>query len=53
MSEIKKESPEINDSEFIDGINLEEYNLDIETAMKEMDEGKYYTHEEVVKSLLK
>jgi hypothetical protein len=53
MSKIKKEQQEINDSEFIDKINLEEYNCDIETAMKEMDEGKYYTYEEVVKSLHK
>jgi hypothetical protein len=32
---------------------LEEYNRDIETAMKKMDEGEYDLHDEVVKSLLK
>jgi hypothetical protein len=53
MSKVKKEPQEINDGKFIDDINLEEYNNDIETAMKEMDEGKYELHEDVVKRLFK
>ncbi|HEY4064302.1 MAG TPA: hypothetical protein VGM30_20495 [Puia sp.] len=29
-------------------ISLEEYNLELEAAMKRMDAGEFYTHEQVV-----
>ena len=29
-------------------ISIEEYNLELEAAMKRMDAGKFYTHEQVV-----
>ncbi len=53
MNKNIKESVELNDPKFINEIDLEEYNNDIDTAMKEMDEGKYVLHEDAVKSLLK
>lgn len=53
MNKNIKESEELNDPKFINEVDLEEYNNDIDTAMKEMDEGKYELHEDVVKSLLK
>lgn len=31
-------------------ISLEQYNKEIDEAMKEMDEGEFYTHEEVVEA---
>lgn len=31
-------------------ISLEQYNIEIDEAMKEMDEGEFYTHEEVVEA---
>ena len=33
--------------------DIDEYNKDIDAAMKEMDKGEYTPHEEVRKSLLK
>ena len=53
MNKNIKKSEELNDPKFINEVDLEEYNNDIDTAMKEMDEGKYELHEDVVKSLLK
>lgn len=36
-----------------EAVNLQEYNNDIDEAMKEMDSGKFVTHDGVRKSLLK
>lgn len=36
-----------------EAVNLQEYNNDIDEAMKEMDSGKFITHDDVRKSLLK
>lgn len=53
MNKNIKKSEELNDPKVINEIDLEEYNKDIDTAMKEMDEGKYELHEDVVKRLFK
>ena len=34
-------------------VDLEEYNSDIDEAMKEMDAGKFASHDDVKKSLIK
>ena len=52
MSKSKKEEQQL-DSDAIDIIDLDEYNMDIETAMKEMDNGEYTSHDEVRKILIK
>lgn len=36
-----------------EAVNLQEYNNDIDEAMKEMDSGKFISHADVRKSLLK
>lgn len=36
-----------------EAVNLQQYNNDIDEAMKEMDSGKFITHDDVRKSLLK
>ena len=40
-------------SEHTDDIDIQEYNNDIDSAMKEMDKGEFISHDAVKKSLLK
>ena len=51
--EIIKETQQLNNGNSVEEIDLEEYNSDIEVAMKEMDNGEYTSHDEVRKILLK
>ena len=48
-----KEKQQIINSNANEEIDLDEYNMDIETAMKEMDNGEYTSHDEVRKILIK
>ena len=53
MSKIIKKAQKLNECKNIDGVDLEEYNKDIETTMKEIDNGEYIEHEKIIKILLK
>ena len=53
MSKSEKEDPQLNNNHLIEVIDLDEYNIDIDAAMIEMDNGEYISHEEVRKMLIK
>lgn len=52
-SELIKQVKETDEFNNIEEIDLEEYNRDIDEAMKELENGEFITHDEVRKILLK